>query len=111
MPRLANRKVAPLVRRCEPFKANSIFAEQHTTYHSKIYVVYSYGTHFPMYIAETAEDGQVCWYFNTDRYSLTTARHKRVADPGTTATPMTTEQMWLLARGGIADLFKHGYPA
>ena len=43
------------------------------------YVVYSYGTHFPMYIWDEVTQR---WYGNRDKYSITTTRHQRYACPG-----------------------------
>lgn len=68
------------------------------------YVVYSYGVHFPIFIAETTEDGRTDWYENADRYSVTTSKHRSQLHPHTTTVPMTTERMKTLARYGIAGV-------
>jgi hypothetical protein len=43
-----------------------------------IYVVYSYGHHFPMYIYDYKAEQ---WFGNSDKYSSTTSRHQSYARP------------------------------
>ncbi len=43
-----------------------------------LYVVYSYGEHFPMYIYDTRFDK---WYGNGGKYSRSTSRHQSQARP------------------------------
>lgn len=45
---------------------------------TQIYVVYSYGTHFPMYIYLPHQDQ---WFGNSDKYSRTTSSHQSQANP------------------------------
>ena len=66
---------------------------------NKRYVVLSYGVHFPMYIWE-----QGVWYKNVDRYSQTTTRHQRDADPGVHCARMTTGAMRRIMVDGVAGL-------
>ena len=42
------------------------------------YVVYSYGSHFPMYVWDTATQR---WYGNKDKYSRSTSRHQSACQP------------------------------
>ena len=44
----------------------------------ELYVVYSYGEHFPMYIYDHQSE---MWFGNSDRYSPTTTRHQTLAQP------------------------------
>ena len=39
----------------------------------QVYVVYSYGYHFPMYVYDTATGK---WYGNSDKYGVTTSKHQ-----------------------------------
>ena len=111
MTRIANRDTSSLVSRRVPFKANNIFAQAHTPKHghTTLYVVYSYGEHFPLFVAETDGAGNTVWYENTDRYSVTTSKHKSQARPHyVTFTPMCTGAMQVLAREGTAGLAVYG---
>jgi hypothetical protein len=103
-----NANARQYVQRREAFDASNTFA--HTfppnsnclTYR---YVVYSYGTHFPLFIAEwLPEDGKVQWYENADKYSRTTSKHHTQLHPLQQTMPMTTERMQTLARYGIAGV-------
>ena len=44
----------------------------------KIYVVYSYGHHFPMYVFDRVENK---WIGNKDKYSQSTTRHQSLLRP------------------------------
>ena len=37
----------------------------------KVYAVYSYGYHFPLFVYRGGQ-----WYFNRDKYSVTTSKHR-----------------------------------
>jgi len=43
-----------------------------------LYVVYSYGEHFPIYIYDSKRDE---WYGNSDKYSRSTSKHQNQAYP------------------------------
>ena len=79
------KQAAAAVAAKQPFRANSCFAEQ-----GSVYVVYSYGYHYPMFIY----NGQ--WYENEDRYSATTERHKRSLRPADTTKVPTAVMKQLL---------------
>jgi hypothetical protein len=59
-----------------------------------LYVVYSYGAHYPMYVYDQHIDR---WYANTDYESNTTQRHKTQAKPRVTQ-PMTETDTYTLVR-------------
>lgn len=75
-----------LVASKTPFKGNSVFAEQQ----GNVYVVYSYGYHWPMF----AHDGKL-WYENMEsRPSRTTSRHHSACSPfGVNPFPATRQEM------------------
>jgi hypothetical protein len=50
------------------YEHTSIFSVKGT----KTYTVYSYGTHYPMYVYDKTVDR---WYGNSDKYSRTTSKH------------------------------------
>lgn len=73
-----NYNVRKHVQAKEPFIANNIFAEWVQTNEEEVYAVYSYGMHFPMYVFIPSVNR---WLANTDRYSVTTSKHKGQAHP------------------------------
>jgi hypothetical protein len=85
---VANCRCRKLVEQKVPFQANNIFARVLRTYDipaypgqmglAVLYVVYSYGLHFPMYVYDYAADK---WYENTDKYSSTTSKQQGQARP------------------------------
>lgn len=78
------------------------YEHNHNNPDSDLYVVYSYGKHFPMYIYD--EDTQ-SWYGNEDKNSVTTLRHQTLARPDSehiTALP-THEMSRLISLGGYRN--------
>jgi hypothetical protein len=105
--RTSNTKARLLVNGLTDFKGSNTFAEtypSHDTRPTNLYVVYSYGYHFPMYIAEWFEGGTPTWYENTDKYSQSTTRQQSHTRPTAPTIPMTTEQMKRLSRHGIVGV-------
>lgn len=47
-------------------------------YKAGIYVVYSYGSHYPMFIYDLETDQ---WFINGDRYSVTTSKQSSILRP------------------------------
>ena len=75
---------------------------------STLYVVYSYGEHFPLYIAETDEGNNTQWYTTADRYSQSTSRHHSQCNPFYDAIPLTAGAMRRCAKEGIAGVAAMG---
>lgn len=85
--RVSNSKARDKVNNLEAFQGSNTFAEwrfhgsgddQGNHEHRKVYVVYSYGSHFPMYIYDDQEDK---WIGNKDKYSQSTTRHQSLLRP------------------------------
>lgn len=75
--RTTNRNAREYVRNGVPFKNSNgqLFGRWETP---SLYVVYSYGEHWPLF----AWDGQTNeWLENWDKYSVTTSRHRTYAHP------------------------------
>lgn len=78
------RDAGRLVRCRDEFTGNNVYARWHSSDADHLperhrrYVVYSYGTHFPMYIYD-ADTGS--WFGNSDKYSSTTSRHQSACHP------------------------------
>lgn len=70
--RIANANARRYVCECKEFTGNNIFA----MYSGKVYVVYSFGRHFPMYAKIKGK-----WYGNKDRYSVSTSKHQTQTHP------------------------------
>jgi hypothetical protein len=93
--RVSNNKARDYVNGLKTFQGSNTFAEWRTHgsgddsglhEHKKIYVVYSYGSHFPMYVYDDQENK---WIGNKDKYSQSTTRHQSLLRPS------GVEIMWL----------------
>ena len=90
MATIANRDVRSYVNARDEFKTNNgtIFAT--TNRRTGLYVVFSYGHHFPMYAYDP--DAQQ-WFGNLDKYSSTTSRHQNHARPDADIHWLDTDDM------------------
>lgn len=101
--RVANRDISEYINRLEVVEGSNIFTENSGSQpddpstDDNLYIVYSYGWHFPMYIYCRQSD---LWYGNTDKYSVTTSKHQSQAQPQTVNHWLTTNAM--------KDLVRHG---
>ena len=110
--RIANKDARSYVQRRVEFQGNNTFAREVCTEHSLVYAVFSYGAHFPMFVAETLADEQgtqTHWYANTDKWSRTTSKHYGQLHPHVDRmVPMDTDRMKHIARGGLMELVARG---
>lgn len=109
--RIANKSARAMVQLRRPFEGNNLFARENYPSHgiSTLYVVYSYGEHFPIYIAETDEGNNTTWYQNADRFSQSTSRHQSQCNPYEQgAIPLTAAAMRRCAEQGIAGVAAMG---
>ena len=92
-------EMSKLVNGRVPFRGNSVIASWVS---DNLYVVYSYGTHFPMYVYDASASvfdergnalGKGVWLGNTDRYSVTTSKHQSTTRPSTVHKWLNTEQL------------------
>lgn len=115
-PSIPNRAARDYVQRREEFQGSHTFARckvvigEEGEVQSDLYIVYSYGEHFPMFIAETDVNTQTTrWYENTDKWSRTTSKHYGQLHPHVECmVPMDTDRMKLIARGGLMELVRRG---
>jgi sulfatase maturation enzyme AslB (radical SAM superfamily) len=72
--RVSNKNTRGLVKERKVFTGNNTFAKVW----NNVYVVYSYGVHFPMYmyISETNT-----WYENSRKYSVSTSKQQSQLRP------------------------------
>ena len=99
MARLANNELRGPIKRREMFQTNSGSVFPLRT--GSLYVVYSYGEHFPMWVY----DGHLnLWFGNSDRYSVTTSKHQTQTRPDVTMTMCDTRTLkQIIAWGGYTD--------
>jgi len=99
--KIANKDASEYVNRCEEFEGSNTFAESG----ADLYIVYSYGRHFPMYVYDyTTRE----WYANSDKYSTTTSKHQSQCRPRfEIAREFNTADLKnLIDCGGIAEWVK-----
>tara|TARA_R100001086_G_scaffold242011_1_gene169343 strand:+ start:1748 stop:2110 length:363 start_codon:yes stop_codon:yes gene_type:complete len=109
MKKIANKNASEYVNKCDVFQGSNIFAEviRHHTLgcNEDLYVVYSYGHHFPMYVYDydTRE-----WYANSNKYSSTTSRHQSQCRPRFEITYNfnTEDLIKLIEQGGMVGYVK-----
>ena len=85
MKRTTNKDCGELVEKREAFNGawhprftrGTIFAR----WHGNVYVVYSYGDHYPMFLWIPPDKPDGGWYENSDGYSRSTSKHHSNARP------------------------------
>ena len=102
--RVANKVIGAYIDKLEIVEGSNIFTENsgklpdNPETDDNLYIVYSYGWHFPMYIYCRQAD---LWYGNDSRYSVSTSKHQSLARPTQPiAQWLTTEEM--------KDMVRHG---
>ena len=91
--RTTNKNARVYVQNKEPFLGSHIFSSNELN----LYIVYSYGEHFPLFIYDYPNHQ---WLENDDSYSRTTARHRAQLRPTPNTLKCTTEQMQAVIRAG-----------
>ena len=107
----SNKTARAKVQKLTPFKGSNTFAEYNAPQGDTLthrYVVYSYGYHFPMFIAEWLDGQSPQWYENADKYSRSTSKQFSQLHPHTKTSCYTTEQMKRIAQSGITGLVALG---
>lgn len=104
---VTNKEASKLVPRKAEFKGLNIFAETQGG-DTMRYVVYSYGYHFPMYIAEwqIGERDNATWYENADKFSQSTSRQQSLLRPTSDTIKLCTDDMKSVAMGGVVRLIE-----
>lgn len=116
MQRIANKNARKCVEQKTPFKGSNMYGVCKSVLNSELFVVYSYGEHFPMFIAEWekgADPDTALWYENADKFymggtvSRSTERQRSYARPfgiDYQFSRLTTEAMCVMADYGIAGV-------
>lgn len=112
IPRIANKNAREYVQKQKQFDGSNTYARLYLPTTSTnapfarpttLYSVYSYGKHFPLFVAETI-DGITHWYENIDKYSVSTSKHKAQLHPHTDTIKLTTQDMRRVSYLGIAGV-------
>ena len=106
--KIANCDARQYVQRLHPFEGNNLFAQffcvdtspAHTA-GDHGYVVYSYSTHWPLFI-----NCNGVWYENEDRASRTTSKHRTQVHPHQPTVLLSLEWMQRLVKGGYKAIAK-----
>ena len=99
--RVSNNKARQYVEKLEEFQGSNTKGIWHNWDNiweggaKKLYVVYSYGSHFPMYIYDDQENK---WIGNKDKYSSSTTRHQSLLRPSSVGLWLDTEDMQHVVR-------------
>ena len=77
------------------------FTGSHTMarWQGDVYVVYSYGTHFPMYVYDSLSN---TWFGNYDKYSVSTSKHQSQLRPSGDVIYRNTELLKNIIYSGVA---------
>jgi hypothetical protein len=99
--KIANRDARKYVQAQRSFRGSNLWGEHHHQPEEEYrrYVVYSYGTHWPLFIYTCGQ-----WFENEDRYSVTTSKHRTQAHPGYSTKKLTAQWMVRLAEEGYSAL-------
>jgi len=106
MNKISNNQMKDFTTHKRAFITNNetVYSEYKTNRRSldELYVVYSYGEHFPMYIYD---DEVEMWFGNESRYSTTTSKHQALARPDVDDMTMlpTSDLLALIDLGGYRD--------
>lgn len=78
--RVSNNNAIDKVDNLEEFQGSNTFGKwvSYDEGRTRLFVVYSYGSHFPMYVYDDNED---TWVGNKDKYSRSTTRHQSLLRP------------------------------
>ena len=72
MEKIANKNASEFTTNKTEFVGSNTFGR----WENGAYVVYSYGTHFPMYVYRGTQ-----WYENSDKYSVSTSKQQNQCRP------------------------------
>jgi hypothetical protein len=102
--KIANRDARPYVQRLQPFQGNNLSAvirQPDPDSPESWYVVYSYGTHWPLFVHTHG-----VWYENAAMHGTTTSKHRTQCHPLCSTTLLPVGQIQTLANGGFTALAK-----
>ena len=92
--KIANKDAREYVNNKEHFTGSNMFAE----WKGYTYTIYSYGTHFPMYVYDQVSN---MWIGNLDKYSQSTSKQQSQARPNHVDKWVDTESLKQIVSNGI----------
>lgn len=104
--RIANKNAREYVESMTEFQGSNIFGKWLDTGNGRteshtLYAVFSYGSHFPMYIWDIKERK---WLGNSDKYSSSTTRQQSHTRPSHVDMWFNTDMMKdIIWRGGLVE--------
>ena len=72
--KVSNIKCRSKVQNLESFQGSNLYGQRGG---GDFYVVYSYGEHWPLFVHKNGT-----WYENSEKYSVTTSKHRSQSHPG-----------------------------
>ena len=105
--KISNYNARCQVQSLREFKANNIWSEwvddTNTGTADARYVVYSYNTHWPLFIFDVRTDA---WFENISKYGVTTSKHKTQCYPFNASAmhPLHVDDMIKVAHNGPTAL-------
>lgn len=109
--KIANRDARFYVQQQHPFEGNNLYGTFWCANPSSAhpgdsgYVVYSYGTHWPLFICVYL-NGQNVWFENEERHSRTTSKHKSQTHPYQPTTLLPLRSMTRMVFRGYKAIAK-----
>lgn len=93
MKRINGRHARSYVQSLKPFKNSNgqLYADW---IDSERYVVYSYGSHWPLFVYHISRN---TWFENSDRYGVTTSKHRTFTHPHTDTVLLNLESIKKIA--------------
>ena len=103
---MSDKSIATTGNRCRQYvTARQAFHNSNRQLYGRhergLYVVYSYGEHWPLFIYDGAQ-----WLENSDRTSLTTSKHRTQTHPHCHTVLLSSKWMQRLAKGGYNAIAK-----
>jgi len=99
--RVSNNKARDFVNSLDEFEGSNTKGMWHSWDEGakKLFVVYSYGHHFPMYIYDEEQNK---WVGNKDKYSQSTTRHQSLLRPSSVGIWYNTDELQeVIYHGGL----------
>jgi len=90
----SNKACRAFVNEKKTFKASHLFSE----WVNGLYVVFSYGHHFPLYIYMAG-----IWYGNSNKYSVSTSRHASQARPDADIQWLPTDELQIIISNASSE--------
>jgi len=99
VPRIANRNSRQYVEKRRVFDGSNLYARINPLNNTRLYVVYSYGSHFPLWVYDYHAN---IWFGNNEKFSASTSRQAAQSEPREAITWLDTSTLQSVAEYGYA---------